>query len=72
MARPALPIGTFGTISTKEVRPGVYRARTRFRDLDGITREITGTGRSSPAAERDLKIKIADRSAPAGDLINPD
>ena len=35
MARPPLPIGTFGTITTKEVRPGVYRARTRFRDFDG-------------------------------------
>lgn len=40
MARPPLPIGTFGTITTKEVRPGVYRARTRFRDFDGVTREI--------------------------------
>lgn len=72
MARPPLPIGTFGSIKTREVRPGVYRARTRIRDLDGVTREITGTGRSSSAAERELKVKIADRSAPTGDLIGPD
>jgi len=72
VARPTLPIGTFGTIKTNEVRPGVYRARTRFRDFDGVTREITGTGRSSAAAERELKAKIADRSAPTGDLIGPD
>ncbi|MEQ7845751.1 tyrosine-type recombinase/integrase [Nocardioides kribbensis] len=72
MARPPLPIGTFGSIKTTEVRPGVYRARTRLRDLDGVTREITGTGRSASAAERELKVKIADRSAPTGDLIGPD
>lgn len=72
MARPPLPIGTFGSIKTREVRPGVYRARTRIRDLDGVTREITGTGRSASAAERELKVKIADRSAPTGDLIGPD
>lgn len=72
MARPPLPIGTFGRIKTNEVRPGVFRARTRFRDFDGVTREVTATGRSSAAAERDLKVKIADRRAPTGDLISPD
>jgi hypothetical protein len=72
MARPPLPIGTFGSITTKEVRPGVYRARTRFRDFDGVTREIKGTGRSAAAAVRELKAKIADRSAPSGDLIDSD
>lgn len=72
MARPPLPIGTFGSITTREVRPGVYRARTRFRDFDGVTREIKGTGRSAAAAIRELKTKIADRSAPSGDLIGPD
>ncbi|GAB2863859.1 tyrosine-type recombinase/integrase [Nocardioides pacificus] len=72
MARPPLPIGTFGSITTQQVRPGVYRARTRFRDLDGVTREITGTGRSAAAAVRELKTKIADRSAPSGDLIGSD
>jgi integrase len=72
MARPPLPIGTFGSITTREVRPGVHRARTRFRDFDGVTREVKGTGRSAAAATRDLKAKIADRSAPTGDLIGPD
>ena len=72
MARPPLPIGTFGSITTQEVRPGVYRARTRFRDFDGVTREIKGTGRSAAAAVRELKAKIADRSAPSGDLIGSD
>jgi integrase len=72
MARPTLPIGTFGKITTTQVRSGVYRAHTRFRDFDGMTREIKATGRSAAAATRDLKVKIADRSAPTGDLIGPD
>jgi integrase len=72
MARPPLPIGTFGRIKTKEVRPHAYRARTRFRDFDGETREVTATGRSRPAAERVLKAKLAEHRAPAGDLIGPD
>jgi len=72
MARPTLPLGTFGSIVTEEVRPGVYRARTRFRDFDGVTRQVMATGRSAAAATRELKAKIADRSAPTGDLINPD
>ena len=71
MARPPLPIGTYGNISVELVRPGVYQARTRFRDLDGMTRQVKATGRSAAAATRDLKVKIADRSAPAGDLIKP-
>jgi integrase len=57
---------------TEEVRPGVYRARTRFRDFDGVTRQVMATGRSAAAATRELKAKIADRSAPTGDLISPD
>ncbi|MCW2737808.1 MAG: site-specific tyrosine recombinase XerC, partial [Nocardioides sp.] len=72
MARPTLPLGTFGRITTTEVRSGVYRARTRFRDFDGVTREVKATGRSTAAATRELKTKIADRSAPTGDLIDPD
>ncbi len=55
MARPPLPIGTFGAITTTEVRPGVYLARTRFRDVDGVTRAIKATGRSAAAATRELK-----------------
>ncbi len=72
MARPPLPIGTWGTITTKEVRPGVFRARARFRDADGMTRSVTSTGRTSAAARRELRQTFADRAAPAGDLISPE
>ena len=38
MARPPLPLGTWGTITTEKIRDGSYRALTRFRDTDGNTR----------------------------------
>lgn len=72
MARPPLPIRTYGSISVEVVRPGVFRARTRYRDLDGVTRQVKGTGRSEAAATRELKTKLADRNSPSGDLIKPD
>lgn len=72
MPRPPLPIGTFGTIKTTQVRPGVYRARTAYRDFDGVTREVKATARTAAAAIRELKAKLAERSAATGSLMNPD
>ena len=47
MARPPLPLGTWGTITTEKIRDGSYRALTRFRDTDGNTRRVTATGPSN-------------------------
>ena len=44
MARPPLPIGTWGSISTSVERtddkgkPAAYRAKAKFRDRDGYVR----------------------------------
>ena len=43
-------IGTFGEISISAVG-GKYRARTRYRDLDGRLRRVTAVGKSRRAAE---------------------
>lgn len=59
--RPPLPVGTFGSITTKEVRTKRYRARTRFRDFDGQVREVVRFGETSAAAERNLKTALAER-----------
>ena len=40
MARPELPVGTWGKICRKQMAPGRSRARARFRDYDGVTREV--------------------------------
>lgn len=69
MARPPLPLGTWGTITTDKVRDGSFRALTRYRDHDGHTRRVTATGGSKAAAERALRELLAERSAPAGELI---
>jgi hypothetical protein len=69
MARPPLPLGTWGTITTEKIRDGSYRALTRFRDTDGNTRRVTATGPSKAAAERALRDVLGTRTAPAGEFI---
>src|SRR3954468_10750437 len=69
MARPPLPLGTWGTITTEKIRDGSYRALARFRDTDGNTRRVTATGPSKAAAERALRDVLGKRTAPAGELI---
>lgn len=62
MANPPLPIGTAGEISAvKNSKSGRWRARCRFRDLDGETREVSASGLTRNAAIRDLKEKCAER-----------
>src|SRR5688572_8976116 len=72
MARPPLPLGSWGAISTDRVRPGVYRAMARFRDFDGHTRRVTATASSKAAAERALRALLAERARPGGEEITPD
>ncbi|MEU4715513.1 tyrosine-type recombinase/integrase [Micromonospora purpureochromogenes] len=69
MARPELPIGTWGKIRTEKLGPHRFRARARFRDYDGKTRDIEATDTTGPAAERALKVKLRDRTTPNDDEI---
>ncbi|HZW45048.1 MAG TPA: site-specific integrase [Dermatophilaceae bacterium] len=66
MGRPPLPVGTFASISVREVAPGRHRARCRFRDYDGQVRYVVRFGSSESAAERNLKVAMVDRVAAAG------
>jgi integrase len=61
MGRPPLPVGTYGRIKTYELGPNSFRARTRYRDYDGITRPVERVGRSKTAAENNLKAALRDR-----------
>jgi integrase len=70
MARPVLPIGTCGKIRTEKLGPNRFRARARFRDYDGTTRDVEATDTTGPAAVRALKVKLRDRTTPTGDEIN--
>src|SRR5215470_11889294 len=69
MARPPLPIGTWGNIRTEKLGPNRHCARARFRDYDGKTRDIEATGTTGPAAIRALKEKLRDRATPNDDEI---
>jgi len=72
MARPPLPVGTWGIISRKQESPGHYRARTRFRDYDGVTRDVEAWGATGAAAERALREALRDRAAPGTDELTRD
>jgi hypothetical protein len=69
VARPPLPVGTWGNIRTEKLAPNRYCARARFRDYDGKTRDVEATGTTGPAAVRALKEKLRDRVAPNDDEI---
>ncbi|WP_268787978.1 tyrosine recombinase XerC [Mycolicibacterium iranicum] len=55
--RPPLRIGAHGKIARKNLGGGVWLARTRFRDSDGVTRIVERRG---PADEHDQYGKLAE------------
>lgn len=71
MSRPPLPVGTWGSITVTGT-PGRWRARTRFRDYDGVTRHVERTGPTKGAARNALTAALKDRAAPSGDAIHAD
>ncbi|MBF6333375.1 site-specific integrase [Nocardia transvalensis] len=76
MARPPLPIGTWGKISRIPVGPNRWYAYCYVRDHDGVTRRArrwTPRGvkdRNGAAAERRLLEHLRDRTHAGGDEIN--
>ncbi len=72
MGRPPLAVGTYGRISTSPYGTG-YRARTLYRDFDGVTRRVERHGRTKGSAERALRVALRDRvHVGAGAEITPD
>jgi integrase len=72
MARPPLPVGTYGKISIYPYAAG-YRARTLYRDYDGVTRRVERHGHTKGVAERALRLALRDRvHVGAGADITPD
>jgi integrase-like protein len=60
VGRPSLSVGTYGSISTTPYGTG-YRARTLYRDYDGVTRRVERHGQTKGAAERALRLALRDR-----------
>lgn len=64
MARPPMPVGSFGKIATWQNGPA-WLARAKYRDFDGVVRPVKRSGRTRAAAERALRAALVDRQAPA-------
>lgn len=62
VGRPALKIGVAGNIRFQAAGPNRVRARCRYRDYDGVVRDIERTGRSKDAARSSLNQALAERS----------
>lgn len=62
MARPPLPIGTYGKILTTRLGPGRFRSWANYRDYDGITRRVQRYAATGPASVKKLKEALRDRS----------
>lgn len=69
MARPPLPLGSWGTITTERMPSGKYRALARFRETDGHTRRVTATGPRKSAATNALREVMAQRTETLGALL---
>lgn len=61
MGRAPLEIGKPGNITIRELKPKVFQARCRFRDLDGATRLVAAQGKSRTGAQNALLTKLANR-----------
>lgn len=55
MARPRNPLSSYGRISTVQVEPGKWRARTRYRFPSGNLRQVERFAPSRAKAETALK-----------------
>lgn len=58
--RAALPVGTWGEISVSQASNGRFKARARFRDQTGATRQIARYGRNRAKARENLREALAE------------
>ncbi|MFI5728718.1 hypothetical protein ACIA49_01275 [Kribbella sp. NPDC051587] len=68
MARPTIPLGSWGTISTWPTKTDAkgkavqHKVQAKFRDMDGHVRPVSAYGPTKTAAERSLLKKLQDRT----------
>jgi integrase len=60
--RPRTAIGTHGLIGVRRIGRRRYRAKARYRDLDGQLREVKATGTTDTKAQARLREKLALRT----------
>lgn len=69
MPRPRLDLGTWGKITRTEIAESKWRARARFRDFTGRTKQREAYGDSGAKAERNLLKTLRSEIESAGDSI---
>lgn len=69
MPRPRLELGTWGKITRTEIADNKWRARARFRDFTGRTKQREAYGESGAKAERNLLKSLRNEVESAGDTI---
>jgi integrase len=72
MARPPLPVGTYGVIKTKKDKTKKdgesWQATCQFRDLDGKVRKVSRWGSTGPKAANRLREHLLERQLNAGEI----
>lgn len=61
MGRPKIPIGQWGEITVRETDSG-WHARTKFRDFDGMLREVSRSAPTRVKTEQALKRALRERA----------
>jgi integrase len=69
MARPPMPVGTFGMIGCVQLPTGRWRAKVKFREYSGQIKVVSRVGASRSTAERALRahlreLTVADHTGP--------
>lgn len=67
MARPPLPLGTWGKIRTHQLGPKSFRAIANYKDYDGVTRPVERVGESGAKATARLLECLRDRARRSSD-----
>jgi integrase len=69
VGRAPLPLGSWGRVrfqpgpTVKRGKPTYLRARVKYRDFDGVTRDVEAYGRNKSAAEANLMQKLRERAS---------
>lgn len=71
MSRQRIAIGQWGKITSKQVKPGRFRAWARYRDQDGETRTVQAFGTSGAQAETRLRAALHERAQSNQSEVTP-
>lgn len=73
MARPRTDIGTYGAIKARQLPSGMWEAKARIRQRNGVLKPVKRRGRTDKEAIRRLKKAMATiGDEVTGKVINPD